>query len=112
MNENTSQAQVPSCPHCGSKEFFRSRRSGIKEWLLRHVLFQKDYRCAALRPFTIRCGAPDCDWGHKMHDLLGEDQLRLCYSEFRKHCIQRHDLQEWDYIHLDLENWLLTLVKT
>ena len=46
MNETTSQAQVPSCPHCGSKEFFRSRRSGIKDWLLRHVLSQKAYRCA------------------------------------------------------------------
>jgi hypothetical protein len=30
-----------------------------------------------------------------MHDM-GQDQLRLCYSEFRKHCIQRHDVQEWD----------------
>ena len=71
MNETTSQARVPSCPHCGSKEFFRSRRSGIKDWSLRHVLFQKAYRRATLQPFTIRCGAPDCDWGHKMYDLLG-----------------------------------------
>jgi len=48
-----------------------------------------------------------------MHHM-GEGQLRLCYSEFRKHCIQRHDLQEWDatsQMHLDLENWLLTLFK-
>jgi len=48
-----------------------------------------------------------------MHDL-GQDQLRLCYAEFRKHCRQRHDLQEWDttsLMHLDLENWLLTLLK-
>ena len=48
-----------------------------------------------------------------MHDL-GQDQLRLCYSEFRKHCIQRHDLQEWDttsQVHWDLENWLLTLIR-
>ena len=46
---------------------------------------------------------------------LGEEQLMLCYSEFRKHCIQRHDLQEWDTVsqmHLDPENWLLTLIKT
>jgi hypothetical protein len=64
--------------------------------------------------FTIRCGTPDCDWGKKICDL-GEEQLRLCYSEFRKHCIQRHDLQEWDMtsqVHLDLEHWLLTLIKT
>jgi hypothetical protein len=45
------------------------------------------------RKLGIRCGTPDCEWGHKMHDV-GEDQLRLCYAEFRKHCIQRHDLQE------------------
>jgi hypothetical protein len=64
--------------------------------------------------FVIRCGTPDCDWGKKMCDL-GEEQMLLCYSEFRKHCIQRHDLQEWDmssYVHLNLEQWLLTLIKT
>jgi hypothetical protein len=64
--------------------------------------------------FVIRCGTPDCDWGKKMCDV-GEEQLRLCYSEFRKHRIQRHDPQEWDttpHVHLDLENWLLTLIKT
>ena len=63
--------------------------------------------------FVIRCGTPDCEWGHKMHDM-GEDQLHLCYSEFQKHRIQRHDLQEWDMnslVHLDLEHWLLTLIK-
>ncbi len=27
-----------------------------------------------------------------MHDM-GEDQLRLCYAEFRKHCVERHDLR-------------------
>jgi len=38
---------------------------------------------------------------------LAEDHLRLCYTEFREHCIQRHDLQEWDttpHVRLDLEN--------
>jgi hypothetical protein len=68
-----------------------------------------------LKPFTIRCGASDCDWGHKMHDLLGEDQLRICYSEFRKQYIQRHSLREADttsHVRLDLENWLLTLIKS
>ena len=47
MNETTSQTQVPSCPHCGGKHFFRSRRSGLKDWLLHHVLFQNPYRCAS-----------------------------------------------------------------
>jgi hypothetical protein len=49
-----------------------------------------------------------------MHDM-GEDQLRLCYAEFRKHCIQRHDVPEWDttsLMHLDLERRMLTLLKT
>jgi len=44
---------------------------------------------------------------------LGEEQLNLCYAEFRKHCIQRHDLQGWDvtsYMHLDLEHWILTFI--
>src|SRR5690348_4421152 len=44
----------------------------------------------------IRCGTPDCDWGHRVSEL-GEEQLNLCYSEFRKHCMQRHDLEEWKY---------------
>ena len=66
-----------------------------------------------MKPFVIRCGTPDCEWGHKMHDL-DQDQLQLCYAEFRTHCVQRHDLPEWDqtsHVHLDLENWLLTLIK-
>jgi hypothetical protein len=49
-----------------------------------------------------------------MYDV-GEDQLGLCYSEFRKLSIQRHDLQEWNttpQVYLDLENWMLTLIKT
>jgi hypothetical protein len=67
-----------------------------------------------MKTFVIRCGTLDCDWGHKMRDL-GQDQLQLCYFEFRKHCIQRHDLQEWDMtslMHFDLEPWMLTLIKT
>jgi hypothetical protein len=56
-----------------------------------------------MKPFAIRCGTPDCDWSYKMHGM-GEDQLRLCHAEFRKHCMQRHDLQEWDttpHVHFD-----------
>jgi DNA-directed RNA polymerase subunit RPC12/RpoP len=47
MNEVTSRDKGRSCPYCGGKQFFRSRRSGLKDWILRHVLFQKPYRCAA-----------------------------------------------------------------
>ena len=63
--------------------------------------------------FAIRCATPDCDWGKKMPDLSG-DQLELRYSEFRKHCVQRHKLEEWDtnaYMRLDLRVWTLTLVE-
>jgi hypothetical protein len=64
--------------------------------------------------FIIRCGTPDCGWGKKVSDLSA-DQIKLCYSEFRKHCIQLHGLKEWDTtarMHLDLERWMLTLIKT
>ena len=47
MNETTSKAQVPSCPYCGGKQFFRSRRRGLLDWVLHNVLFQNAYRCAA-----------------------------------------------------------------
>jgi hypothetical protein len=66
-----------------------------------------------VKSFVIRCGTPDCDWGHRLSDL-GQEQMELCYSEFRKHCMQRHDLQESDstsHMHLDLEKWMLTLIK-
>ena len=46
---------------------------------------------------------------------LSTDQVELCYSEFRKHCIHLHDLKDWDkdaYMHLNLEEWTLTLIKT
>src|SRR6267142_1392208 len=33
-----------------------------------------------MKPLVIRCGTPDCDWGHKMHEM-GEDQLRLCHND-------------------------------
>ena len=66
-----------------------------------------------MKSFVIRCGTPDCDWGHRVSEL-SDERLKLCYSEFRKHCIQRHDLQWWDtasYMSLDLEHWVLTLIK-
>ena len=67
-----------------------------------------------MKSLLIRCGTPDCDWGHKVSDL-SEEQLNLCYSEFRKHRMQRHDLQEWEIptsmVNLNLEHWTLTLIK-
>jgi len=47
MRETTSQAQVPGCPHCGGKQFFRSKRSGVKDWFRHFMMFQNPYRCAA-----------------------------------------------------------------
>lgn len=62
--------------------------------------------------WVIRCDTPDCDWGHHVSDT-SEHELKLCYSEFRKHCIRRHGLQEWEsaQAYLDVEHWLLTLIK-
>ena len=47
MNETTSNPQAIMCPYCGSKQFFRSRRNGLKDWLLHYLWFQNPYRCAA-----------------------------------------------------------------
>jgi hypothetical protein len=66
-----------------------------------------------VKTLVIHCGTPDCDWGHRVSEV-SDEQLTLCYSEFRKHCMQRHGLQEWDtisHMHLDLEHWMLTLIK-
>jgi hypothetical protein len=66
--------------------------------------------------FIIRCGTPDCDWGHRVSDLGDQEQLQLCYAEFRKHFMQRRSLREWQiptsHMHLDLEHWTLTLIKS
>ena len=64
--------------------------------------------------FVIRCGTPDCEWRNKMPDM-SEEQLDLCYSEFRKHCIKFHGLEEWEtdaYTQLNLEHWTLMLLRT
>jgi hypothetical protein len=45
---------------------------------------------------------------------LSEEQPNLCYTEFRKHCIQMHGLEERDadaHMRLDLVHWTLTLIK-
>ena len=57
-----------------------------------------------MKSLLIRCGTPDCDWGHKVSDL-SEEQLNLCYSEL---------LQEWKtdaHMRLDLEQWTLELIR-
>jgi hypothetical protein len=61
----------------------------------------------------IRCGMPDCDWGFAV-PTLGEDHLQRCYTEFREHCIKRHELNEADteaQVFLDFEEWTLLLLK-
>jgi hypothetical protein len=62
--------------------------------------------------FTIHCGTTDCDWGFPMPDL-GELALDACYSDFRRHCIDVHGLEEAKTadVFLSLEEWTLTLVK-
>ena len=61
-------------------------------------------RQATTVSFVIRFGTPDCEWGHKMPDM-DEDQFRLCYSEFRKHFMQRYDLREWDTTRTCIWTW-------
>jgi hypothetical protein len=62
----------------------------------------------------IRCGTPDCDWGFPMPDL-GEVAVDGCYAAFLKHCSEMHGLTRDNasdcLMHLDLEEWTLTLRK-
>jgi hypothetical protein len=44
-------------------------------------------------PGHICCGTPDCDWGFHLPDT-SEANMNKCYAEFRKHCIERHGLDE------------------
>jgi hypothetical protein len=64
--------------------------------------------------FAIRCGTPDCDWGFPMPDL-SEPSFDACYADFQKHCVQRHGLTSENTVdhqmHLDLVNWVLTLIE-
>ena len=60
-----------------------TRTSIVRSFELVHIDVTQ-HGCTIYRmSFVIRCGTPDCDWGKKMCDL-GEEQLRLCYSEFRQ----------------------------
>jgi DNA-directed RNA polymerase subunit RPC12/RpoP len=47
MHEATSHTQASSCPYCGGKQFFRSKRSGVKDWFRHFMMLQNPYRCAA-----------------------------------------------------------------
>lgn len=61
----TTKAQVPGCPYCGGKQFFRSKRSGLKDWFLHHVLFQNPYRCADCDARFFRTGHVHHHGGHQ-----------------------------------------------
>ena len=41
--------------------------------------YSENSRVAGHTYRLIRCGTPNCEWGHKIQDP-GEGQLRLCYS--------------------------------
>jgi hypothetical protein len=45
MDEPIIKNQSPLCPHCGGTATHRSRRRGLQEWALHHVLFKSPYRC-------------------------------------------------------------------
>src|SRR5260370_16736408 len=44
------------CPDCGSSSLYRSRRHGLAEFLLHHLLLITPYRCkdSDSRPFHLR----------------------------------------------------------
>jgi hypothetical protein len=60
------------------------------------------------------CGTPDCDWGFPMPDL-SKASFDSCYSDFLRHCAERHGLTTANVadhtMFLDLVNWVLTLMK-
>jgi len=61
----------------------------------------------------VVCGSPDCDWGCALPDL-SESQFKKCYSEFRRHCIEKHGLDRDDTeasVHLDVVEYTMTLLK-
>lgn len=61
----------------------------------------------------IRCGTPDSDWGFRLPDLSAE-RIERCYSEFRRHCIEKHQLEDTDtdsQVFLDFDEGTLTLLK-
>jgi len=45
MAEENSRKQFPLCPICESDNVYRSRRNGLIEWVLHHLLFKSPYRC-------------------------------------------------------------------
>ena len=45
MSDPTPKTDKLTCPHCGGNTTYRSRRFGVREWLLHHVLVQSPYRC-------------------------------------------------------------------
>jgi hypothetical protein len=61
----------------------------------------------------IRCGTPDCSWRFGLPDLTAE-RIERRYGEFRKHCIEKHQLKDTDIdsqMYLDLQEGTLTLIK-
>ena len=45
MSEPIPSRYTPICPYCGGHSAYRTRRAGLKEWLLRHLLNRSPYRC-------------------------------------------------------------------
>jgi hypothetical protein len=65
---------------------------------------------------VIRCATPDCDWGHPMPSISSWDESDTdkCRDAFRQHCVERHQLAEYDtqsLIWLDVEHWTMRSMK-
>ena len=63
----------------GSAMLMPKTRSGIRACCQSLMRAARSRLALVMKPFVIRCGTPDCDWGHKMHDM-SEDQLQLCLT--------------------------------
>lgn len=45
MDKTALENHCLSCPGCGGKLIYRSKRRGAKEWLLHYMRIQSPYRC-------------------------------------------------------------------
>ncbi len=68
MNGTPSMVTVLRRPYCNGKEFFRSRRRGLKDRLFHYVLFPNPYRCATCDGRLFRSSQkhlPRAQMGHQ-----------------------------------------------
>ena len=61
----------------------------------------------------VVCSHLACDWEWYL-PVVSEESVSECWASFRQHCIERHGLERENlqtYVHLNLVNCTLTLIK-